>query len=97
MATVYSPDPTYTGICSGLEFSCGIAESEDLFLLGWLAAKGFGVFFHSDSQHSFTLSEPLESHSENELLSYARAVGVDVGGINQKAQLIERIRSERSD
>lgn len=93
MAKVYSPDPTFNGTCSGLYFSDGVAESDDLFLLGWLAAKGFGVFFSSASPSPYVLPEPLESYSEKELLAYARAAGIDIGGINQKAQLIDRIRS----
>ena len=38
-----APDPTFTGVCSGVEFENGVGVCESDFLAGWLCAKGFTI------------------------------------------------------
>ena len=38
-----APDPTFTGVCSGVEFENGVGVCESDFLAGWLSAKGFAI------------------------------------------------------
>ena len=38
-----APDPTFTGVCSGVEFENGVGMCESAFLAGWLCAKGFTI------------------------------------------------------
>ena len=43
MAKVYSPNKNYDGITAGVQFSNGIGESDDKYILGYLKSKGYKV------------------------------------------------------
>ena len=43
MYLLLAPDPTFTGVCGGVEFSNGVGMCESAFLAGWLCAKGFTI------------------------------------------------------
>lgn len=100
MARVYSPDPTFTGLCAGLSFEGGVARCDDLFLLGRLSAQGFGVSIEAEEEkvneiHQDTqtiLAEPLEKYTEAQLLACAHTLGLELHGISSKAELIALIR-----
>ena len=91
-----APDPTFTGVCSGVEFETGVGVCDSDFLAGWLCAKGFAI-----PPDSVRNGEPVPDIPDNldvlgtdALVALAKARGVSLAGVRtgDRAALIERIR-----
>ena len=78
-----APDPTFTGVCSGVEFENGVGVCASDFLAGWLCAKGFAI--------------PPDQTQTDEPEALAHVRGISLAGVRtgDKAAVIERIRSLR--
>ena len=94
-----APDPTFTGVCSGVEFENGVGVCESDFLAGWLCAKGFTI--PPDAGHTDEPEEPpadipddLDALSTSQLVSRALTHGISLAGVRtgDKNALIERIK-----
>ena len=82
-----APDPTFTGVCSGVEFENGVGVCESDFLAGWLCAKGFTIPPPDD----------LDALGITELVAMARMHGISLAGVRtgDKDAICVRIRSLR--
>lgn len=94
-----APDPTFTGVCSGVAFENGVGVCKSDFLAGWLCAKGFAVppdAGHTDEPEEPTSDIPgdLDALSTSQLVSLARTHGISLAGVRtgDKNALIERIK-----
>lgn len=100
-----APDPTFTGICSGVEFENGVGVCESDFLAGWLCAKGFTIppdaVQSPDAGHTDEPEEPLadipddlDALGTGDLVRLARSLGISLAGVRtgDKNALIERIK-----
>ena len=95
-----APDPTFTGVCSGVAFENGVGVCESDFLAGWLCAKGFAVppdAGHTDEPEEPTSDIPddLDALSTSQLVSLARTHGISLAGVRtgDKNAICARIRS----
>ena len=92
-----APDPTFTGVCSGVEFENGVGVCESDFLAGWLSAKGFAIPPDSYEQEDESVPEipdDLDTLTMGELVSLAQTHGIPLAGVRMgdRAALIERIK-----
>ena len=92
-----APDPTFTGVCSGVAFENGVGVCDSDFLAGWLCAKGFTVppdSVKQDGEAVPDIPDDLDGLEINELVALARAHGISLAGVRMgdKDALIERIR-----
>lgn len=93
-----APDPTFTGVCSGVEFENGVGVCASDFLAGWLCAKGFAIppdqTQTDEPEAPPDIPDDLDALSAGELAALARARGIPLDGIRQgnKSALIERIK-----
>ena len=96
MYLLLSPDPTFTGVCSGVEFENGVGMCESAFLAGWLCAKGLAIppDLSDKPEEPPDIPDDLDALSAGELAALARARGIPLDGIRQgnKSALIERIK-----
>ena len=99
MYLLLAPDPTFTGVCGGVEFENGVGMCESAFLAGWLCAKGFAI-----PPDSVRNGEPVPDIPDNldvlgtdALVALAKARGVSLAGVRtgDRAALCARIRSLR--
>ncbi len=95
-----APDPTFTGVCSGVAFENGVGVCKSDFLAGWLCAKGFAVppdAGHTDEPEEPTSDIPddLDALSTSQLVSLARTHGISLAGVRtgDKNAICARIRS----
>ena len=95
-----APDPTFTGVCSGVEFENGVGVCESDFMTGWLCAKGFaivpGSVQPSPEQQELPpdIPDDLDTLTMGELVSLAQTHGIPLAGVRMgdRAALIERIK-----
>ena len=94
-----APDPTFTGVCSGVEFENGVGVCESDFLAGWLCAKGFAIppdSVQTDEPEELPPDIPdnLDALTMGELVSLAQTHGIPLAGVRMgdRAALIERIK-----
>ena len=99
MYLLLAPDPTFTGVCGGVEFENGVGMCESAFLAGWLCAKGFAI-----PPDSVRNGEPVPDIPDNldvlgtdALVALAKARGVSLAGVRtgDKDAICARIRSLR--
>ena len=93
-----APDPTFTGVCSGVEFENGVGVCESDFLAGWLCAKGFAIPPDSYEQEDESVPEipdDLDALGITELVAMARMHGISLAGVRtgDKNAICARIRS----
>lgn len=81
MAKVYSPNKKYDGITAGVQFSNGIGETDDKYILGYLSSKGYKV-----EDKANTVDSELE-----ELKKEASALNITFKSNIGKEKLKERI------
>lgn len=92
-----APDPTFTGVCSGVEFENGVGMCESAFLAGWLSAKGFAIppdSMKQDGEAVPDIPDDLAALGTDALVALAKARGVSLAGVRtgDKDALIERIK-----
>ena len=94
-----APDPTFTGVCSGVEFENGVGVCESDFLAGWLSAKGFAILpdsVQTDEPEELPpdIPDDLDALGITELVAMARMHGISLAGVRtgDKDALIERIK-----
>ena len=91
-----APDPTFTGVCSGVEFENGVGVCESDFMAGWLCAKGFTIPPDSVKQEDKPpdIPDDLAALGTADLVRMARAHGISLEGVRtgDKVGLIERIK-----
>lgn len=91
-----APDPTFTGVCSGVEFENGVGVCESDFLAGWLCAKGFTIPPDSirNSEPVPDIPDDLDALGTADLVRLAKAHGISLEGVRtgDKVGLIERIK-----
>lgn len=91
-----APDPTFTGVCSGVEFENGVGVCGSDFLAGWLCAKGFTIPPDSirNSEPVPDIPDDLAALGTDALVALAKARGVSLAGVRtgDKDALIERIK-----
>ena len=93
-----APDPTFTGVCSGVEFENGVGVCESDFLAGWLCAKGFAIppdSVQTDEPEALPpIPDDLDALTMGELVALAQAHGIPLAGVRMgdRAALIERIK-----
>lgn len=90
-----APDPTFTGVCSGVEFENGVGVCESDFLAGWLCAKGFAIPPDSvQTDEPPDIPDDLAALGTADLVRMARAHGISLEGVRtgDKVGLIERIK-----
>lgn len=92
-----APDPTFTGVCSGVEFKNGVGVCDSDFLAGWLCAKGFAIppdSMKQDGEAVPDIPDDLDALGITELVALARTHGVSLAGVRMgdKDALIERIK-----
>ncbi len=99
MYLLLAPDPTFTGVCSGVEFENGVGVCESDFLAGWLCAKGFAIppdSVQTDEPEELPPDIPdnLDALTMGELVSLAQTHGIPLAGVRMgdRAALIERIK-----
>ena len=94
-----APDPTFTGVCSGVEFENGVGVCESDFLAGWLCAKGFTIPPDSirNSEPVPDIPDDLDALGTDALVALAKARGVSLAGVRtgDKDAICARIRSLR--
>lgn len=84
MARIYCPDEKFTGTAAGVEFIGGVGETEDEFVIAFLMDKGYIA-------RTSVVRPDIEKSKTNELIEYAKAIGVDLHGISQRADLVKAI------
>lgn len=99
MARVFSPDPTFSGVCAGLDFQGGVAHCSDPFILGFLAGKGFAI----DQEQPESTEKPpiltpdeLKSMPKKDLVDYCMASGVNLIGLSDRSsrdEIVARIEA----
>ena len=92
-----APDPTFTGVCSGVEFENGVGVCDSDFLAGWLCAKGFAIppdSVKSDGEAVPDIPDDLDALGTGDLVRLARTHGISLEGVRtgDKDALIERIK-----
>ena len=95
-----APDPTFTGVCSGVEFENGVGVCESDFMTGWLCAKGFAIVPSSvqpspeQQELPPDIPDDLDALGITELVAMARMHGISLAGVRtgDKDALIERIK-----
>ena len=92
-----APDPTFTGVCSGVEFETGVGVCDSDFLAGWLCAKGFAIppdSVKSDGGDVPDIPDDLAALGTADLVRLAKAHGISLEGVRtgDKVGLIERIK-----
>ena len=91
-----APDPTFTGVCSGVEFENGVGVCESDFLAGWLCAKGFAIPPDSvrNGEPVPDIPDNLDALGTDALVALAKARGVSLAGVRtgDKDALIKRIK-----
>lgn len=92
-----APDPTFTGVCSGVEFENGVGVCESDFLAGWLCAKGFAIppdSYEQEDESVPDIPDDLEALTMGELVALAQTHGIPLAGVRMgdRAALIERIK-----
>ena len=94
-----APDPTFTGVCSGVAFENGVGVCKSDFLAGWLCAKGFAIppdSVQTDEPEELPPDIPdnLDALGIAELVALAHARGISLAGVRlgDRAALIERIK-----
>lgn len=92
-----APDPTFTGVCSGVEFENGVGVCESDFLAGWLCAKGFAIppdSYEQEDESVPDMPDDLDALGITELVALAQAHGIPLAGVRMgdRAALIERIK-----
>lgn len=91
-----APDPTFTGVCSGVAFENGVGVCGSDFLAGWLCAKGFAIPPDSvrNGEPVPDIPDDLDALGITELVALARTHGVSLAGVRtgDKAAVIERIK-----
>ena len=99
MYLLLAPDPTFTGVCGGVEFSNGVGMCESAFLAGWLCAKGFTIppdSVQTDEPEELPpdIPDDLDALGITELVAMARMHGISLAGVRtgDKDALIERIK-----
>lgn len=96
MYLLLAPDPTFTGVCGGVEFSNGVGMCESAFLAGWLCAKGFAIppDLSDKPEAPPDIPDDLDALSAWELAALAKAHDISLAGvrIGDKAGMIERIK-----
>ena len=98
MYLLLAPDPTFTGVCSGVEFSNGVGMCESAFLAGWLCAKGFAIppdqTQTDEPEAPPVIPDNLDALSAWELAALAKAHDISLAGvrIGDRAGMIERIK-----
>ena len=94
-----APDPTFTGVCSGVEFENGVGVCDSDFLAGWLCAKGFTIPPDSirNSEPVPDIPDDLDALGTDALVALAKARGVSLAGVRtgDKDAICARIRSLR--
>jgi hypothetical protein len=97
-----APDPTFTGVCSGVAFENGVGVCESDFLAGWLCAKGFTIppgAGHTDEPKELPpdIPDDLDALGITELVALARTHGISLAGVRtgDKDAICARIRSLR--
>ena len=97
-----APDPTFTGVCSGVEFENGVGVCESDFLAGWLSAKGFAIppdSVQTDEPEELPpdIPDDLDALGITELVAMARMHGISLAGVRtgDKDAICARIRSLR--
>lgn len=82
---IYAPDPTFTGVCSGIEFVDGVGFCNSDFIAGWLCAKGFTINPENSGDYEKPALPPIPDSLNNlscdELVALARAYSVPMTGI----------------
>lgn len=92
-----APDPTFTGVCSGVAFENGVGVCESDFLAGWLCAKGFAIppdSYEQEDESVPDMPDDLDALTMGELVALAQAHGIPLAGVRMgdRAALIERIK-----
>ena len=93
-----APDPTFTGVCSGVEFENGVGVCASDFLAGWLCAKGFTIppdqTQTDEPEAPPDIPDNLDALGIAELVALAHARGISLAGVRlgDRAALIERIK-----
>lgn len=82
MAKVYSPNTKYDGITAGVQFSNGVGETDDKYILGYLSSKGYKV----EENKGHAVDTELE-----ELKKEATALNITFKSNIGKEKLKERI------
>lgn len=85
MAKVYSPNKKYDGITAGVQFSNGVGETEDKYILSYLKEKGYIV-------------EDVKQKADNELerlKEEAKALGISFNPNIGKAKLVEKVEEAK--
>lgn len=85
MAKVYSPNKKYDGITAGVQFSNGVGETKDKYILSYLKEKGYIV-------------EDVKQKADGELESLkeeAKALGISFNPNIGKAKLVEKIEEAK--
>ena len=95
-----APDPTFTGVCSGVAFENGVGVCKSDFLAGWLCAKGFAVppdagYTDEPEEPTSDIPDDLDALSTSQLVSLARTHGISLAGVRtgDKNAICARIRS----
>ena len=96
MYLLLAPDPTFTGVCGGVEFSNGVGMCESAFLAGWLCAKGFAIppDLSDKPEEPPDIPDDLDALGIAELVALAHAREISLAGVRlgDRAALIERIK-----
>lgn len=96
MAKVFSPNKDYTGVSATVEFTRGVGECADPYLLSWFKSKGYTVEEVEKPDNSGDLD--LENMTVDELKAYAEEKGIDLGKATSQKGILEKIlEAEQAD
>lgn len=99
MAKVLAPNKQYTGISAGVAFANGVGETADTYLLKWFKEKGYEVEGEIEEVET-DLPNEVPSDGENskldnltldELISYAKERGIDIGQSTSPKGILKKI------
>lgn len=85
MAKVYSPNKEYNGITAGVQFSNGVGETDDKYILGYLKEKGYRI----------ENGKPSADNELEALKAEARALGINFNANIGKVKLTEKIEEAK--
>ena len=87
MAKVFSPNKDYTGVSATVEFTRGVGECADPYLLSWFEEHGYRV--EPESGESVNIDEM----TVNQLKAYAAERGIELGKAKTKADILAAIEA----
>lgn len=103
MAKVFSPNKDYTGVSATVEFTRGVGECADPYLLSWFEEHGYRVELDA-AELKLPVPEPIEEPESgesvnidemtvNQLKAYAAERGIELGKAKTKADILAAIEA----